>query len=552
MEADVVVLGGGAAGMAAAALAAAEGLRVILLEKTAQLGGTTATSGGMVWAPGNAKAAAVGLPDSVEAARRYLAQTVPAGRNAAARAAFLAHAAAAIEALERRTALRFMPVASYPDYYPDREGAALGGRVLEPVPFDGAKLGRHFALLRPPLPEFMLFGGMMIARADLVHFRNFARSFRSAARVARLIGAYGRQRLAHPRGTTLVLGNALAGRLFYSLLRAGVDFRLNHTAELLLTEEGRVCGVWVGGEAIRARRGVILATGGFSHDPALRAELLPKVARFSAAHSGNSGDGIRLARAAGAALDASGADCAFWTPVSRFTRRDGSEAIFPHTVTDRGKPGSIAVNAAGRRFVNEALSYHEFVRAMLRDAAAQEACFLLCDNRFLRRYGLGPIPPFPFSPKPWQRSGYLISAPDIGALARALKIEAAALEETVARFNDDARAGIDRAFGRGGDAYQRYLGDPLHRPNPCLAPLETPPFHAIALYAADLGTSAGLATDQDARVLDQDGRPIPGLYACGNDMHSVMNGAYPGPGITLGPALTFAYLAVRSLSSASG
>jgi succinate dehydrogenase/fumarate reductase flavoprotein subunit len=552
MEADVVVLGGGAAGMAAAALAAAEGLRVILLEKTGQLGGTTATSGGMVWAPGNAKAAAIGLPDSVEAARRYLGQTVPGTHNAAARAAFLAHAAAAIDALEARTELRFMPVASYPDYYPDREGAALGGRVLEPVPFDGAKLGRHFALLRPPLPEFMVFGGMMIGRADLVHFRNFARSFRSAARVARLLGAYGRQRLTHSRGTTLVLGNALAGRLFSSLLRLGVDVRLNHAAERLVMEDGRVSGVRVRGETIRARRGVVLATGGFSHDPALRAELLPKAARFSAAHSGNSGDGIRLARAAGGAQDTSGEDSAFWTPVSRFIRRDGSEAIFPHTVTDRGKPGTIAVNAAGQRFVNEALSYHEFVRAMLRDEAARRATFLLCDHRFLRRYGLGPIPPFPFSPKPWQRSGYLVSAPDLAALARALGLNAAALEGTVSRFNDDARAGIDRAFGRGSDAYQRYLGDPLHRPNPCLAPLATPPFHAIALYAADLGTAAGLAADQDARVLNPAGQPIPGLYACGNDMHSVMNGAYPGPGITLGPALTFAYLAVRSLSSASG
>lgn len=552
MEADVVVLGGGAAGMAAAALAAAEGLRVILLEKTGQLGGTTATSGGMVWAPGNAKAAAIGLPDSVEAARRYLGQTVPGTHNAAARAAFLAHAAAAIDALEARTELRFMPVASYPDYYPDREGAALGGRVLEPVPFDGAKLGRHFALLRPPLPEFMVFGGMMIGRADLVHFRNFARSFRSAARVARLLGAYGRQRLTHSRGTTLVLGNALAGRLFSSLLRLGVDVRLNHAAERLVMEDGRVSSVRVRGETIRARRGVVLATGGFSHDPALRAELLPKAARFSAAHSGNSGDGIRLARAAGGALDTSGEDSAFWTPVSRFIRRDGSEAIFPHTVTDRGKPGTIAVNAAGQRFVNEALSYHEFVRAMLRDEAARRATFLLCDHRFLRRYGLGPIPPFPFSPKPWQRSGYLVSAPDLAALARALGLNAAALEATVSRFNNDARAGIDRAFGRGSDAYQRYLGDPLHRPNPCLAPLATPPFHAIALYAADLGTAAGLAADQDARVLNPAGQPIPGLYACGNDMHSVMNGAYPGPGITLGPALTFAYLAVRSLSSASG
>ena len=541
---DVVVIGAGAAGMAAAALCAAEGLSVVLIEKTASVGGTTATSGGMVWAP-----------EDIAAARAYLDQVIgqvigaedPGGR----RESFLAHAAAAMAALAARTELRLQPVARYPDYYPDLPGATLGGRVLEPVPFDGRALGRHFALLRPPIPEFTPFGGMMIARADLAHFRKFTRSPRSAMIVARRLAAYAWQRLTRPRGTTLVLGNALAGRLLLSLLRLGVDLRLETPATKLIFAEGRVQGVVAGGKTLSARRGVVLASGGFSHDPALRAALLPAPARrFSAAFAGDSGDGIRLARAIGAAFERRGADAAFWAPVSSFTRDDGSVAIFPHTVTDRGKPGSLVVDERGRRFVNEALSYHEFVRAML--GAGMARAFLICDHAFLRRYGLGPIAPIFPRPRRWIRRGYLTAAGDSAELARALGLDPATLAATIAGFNEDAGRGEDRAFGRGGDAYQRHLGDPERRPNPCLAPLTTPPFYAIILYPADLGTSAGLATDASGRVLDAAGLPIGGLYAAGNDMQSVMDGAYPGPGITLGPALTFAYLVCRTLCENDG
>ncbi len=532
---DVAVIGAGAAGMATAALCAAEGLSVVLLEKTEAVGGTTATSGGMVWAP-----------EDTAAARTYLDHVIGAEETDARRESFLAHAAAAIAALAARTELRFQPVARYPDYYPDLPGATLGGRVFEPVPFDGRALGRHFARLRPPIPEFTPFGGMMIGRGDLAHFRGITRSPRSALVVARRLAAYAGQRLAWPRGTTLVLGNALAGRLLLSLLRLGVDLRLETPATKLIFAEGRVQGVVAGGKTLSVRRGVVLASGGFSHDPALRGAFLPAPAqRFSAAFAGDSGDGIRLARAVGAALARRGADAAFWTPVSTFTRDDASTAIFPHTVTDRGKPGSLVVDEHGRRFVNEALSYHEFVRAMLRAGLAR--AFLICDHAFLRRYGLGPIAPVFPRPRRWVRRGYLTASPDIAGLARALGLAPAALAATLARFNADAARGEDGDFGRGNDAYQRHLGDPDRRPNPCLAPLATPPFYAITLYPADLGTSAGLATDAAARVLDDAGKPIAGLYACGNDMASVMDGAYPGPGITLGPALTFAYLVARAL-----
>ena len=558
-EYDAIVLGAGAAGMTAAAVAAAEGLRVLLIEKSAQVGGTTAVSGGMVWIPANAKMAEAGIADTAEQARLYLRHSVPGSFNEHLRATFLASADAAIAYLERKTSVRLKPVANYPDYYPDLPGATRGGRVLEPVAFDGRMLGQNFDLLRRPLPEFMLFGGMMVDRADIPHFRNAGRSLLSAARVARLIARYGWQRLSADRGTSLYLGNALAARLLHSLLRLNVELALNTQVAGLMYASGKVAGVTVArgrnGEAgrkdIRASRGVVLATGGFSQDPQMRAKYLPDGAgMLSAACPSITGDGLRLGIAAGGRLCDRNADNAFWTPVSRFTRRDGSQGVFPHTVTDRGKPGVIAVNRRGRRFTNEAQSYHEFVRAMFRgdNGGPCIPAYLVCDRRFLWRYGLGAVKPLSLSLREHQRSGYLVRGQTIGALAFALGIDAKPLAATLARYNEGARRGIDPEFGRGGNAYQRYLGDADRRPNPCVAPIEHPPFYAVAIYPGDLGTATGLLTNEDAQVLDGGETPIGKLYACGNDMSSIMNGAYPGPGITLGPALTFGYLAAKHMA----
>ncbi|HET9018398.1 MAG TPA: FAD-dependent oxidoreductase, partial [Acetobacteraceae bacterium] len=438
---DVIVIGAGAAGMTCAAVAAAEGLDVLLIEKAARVGGTTAISGGMVWVPGNAKTAAVGRPDSLEAARRYLGATVGGAHNAEVREAFLVNGDRMVAYLEARTSVRLQPVPTYPDYYPDLPGATLGGRVLEPVPFDGSQLGKAFALLRSPLPEFTLLGGMMVPRADLVHFRNVGRSWRATLRVGRLVGAYAWQRLRHERGTALVLGNALAARLLDSVLRLGVGLAPGTSVNRLLSEDGRVCGVVAGGQEIRARRGVVIATGGFSHAPALRGELLPPAAGdLSAASADNTGDGLALGMTAGGSLERRGDGAAFWTPVSSYRRRDGSQSVFPHTVTDRGKPGVIAVDRSGRRFVNEAVSYHEFVRAMFRnaDAGGVAEAFLVCDRPFLWRYGLGAVHPFALSLRRWLRIGYLIRGATVADLARALGIDADPLRETVARFNEAA------------------------------------------------------------------------------------------------------------------
>lgn len=553
---EVIVLGAGAGGMTAAAVAAAEGLKVLLIEKSGFFGGTTAISGGMVWIPANSKMVEAGLADTAEQAQVYLQQTVRGNFNENLRSIFLANADKAIAYLERKTSVRLKPVKLYPDYYPNLPGATTGGRVLEPVPFDGRALGEHFRLLRWPLPEFMLLGGMMIDRADVPYFRNAGRSFRSAAHVGRLFARYGWERLFAKRGASLYLGNALAGRLLHSLLTLKVDHCLNAAVSGLIYDGETIRGVTItngaGRKEIQAKRGVVLATGGFSHGLEMRAKYLPSSAGvLSAACASNTGDGIQLATLVGATVGDQNADNAFWTPVSRFIRRNGSEGIFPHTVTDRAKPGVIAVNRSGRRFTNEAVSYHEFVRAMFRahNESPSIPSYLICDRRFLWKYGLGAVKPFSLSLREHIQSGYLMRGQTVRALALVLGVNADNLEVTVARFNRGARAGIDYDFDRGGDAYQRYLGDADNQPNPCVAAIESPPFYSVAVYPGDLGTAAGLVTDEHARVLGGANKPIKRLYACGNDMNSIMNGDYPGPGITLGPALTFGYLAAQHIAS---
>jgi succinate dehydrogenase/fumarate reductase flavoprotein subunit len=548
---DVIVVGAGPAGLTAACVAAAEGLSVRVMESTPYVGGTGAISGGMVWAPANDF-----LPgDSIEAARTFLGEVSPGADGDASREAFLAHAADMVRYMAAKTSLRFRPVTTYPDYYPDLPGATTGGRVLEPETFDGRELGDAFSWLRPPLPELTLFGGMMISRADIPHFRKVYRSWGSALKVAKLVAAYAAQRLTAPRGATLYLGNALMGRLLKSALDLGVEIRREVSVEALLRgADGRVAGVTAcpsGGRPgeVRAARGVILATGGLGHDAELRARHFPALGQeTTAAVPPGATVGARLAAGIGGRVAQTNANGAFWVPASRFRRRDGSQGFFPHTVTDRSKPGLIAVNADGRRFVNEARSYHEFVLAQLREGPKAVPAWMICDSNFLWTYGLGAIRPFRLSLRHELESGYLKSGSSVAELARGIGVPEVALVETVSRFNADARQGRDSEFGRGGDAYQRYLGDAEVTPNPCVKPIERAPFHAIAVYPADLGAATGLATDEQARVLDADNRPIPGLYACGNDMHSVMDGAYPGPGITLGPALTFAYLAALDIA----
>jgi succinate dehydrogenase/fumarate reductase flavoprotein subunit len=422
------------------------------------------------------------------------------------------------------------------------------------VPFDGSELGVHFAHLRWPLPEFMLFGGMMISREDIPHLRRVGQSLQSTMHTFKLVAQYAKQRMRHLRGTTLYLGNALAGRLYKSVLDLGVDVRVNASVVKLLSTSDRcsVTGVEVREHGqlrqVVANKGVVLATGGLSHSTALRRHYIPEgVSDVTAcAESASLNRGAELALdATDVLLSAPTQQGGFWVPASVFQRADQSLGVYPHTVTDRAKPGLIAVNQQGRRFVNEAVSYHEFVKAQVDPQHHAVPAYLICDSRFLWKYGLGKIKPFTYRLDADIASGYLKRADTLESLGGQLGLPDNALASTVNTFNQYAASGEDPEFGRGANAYQRHLGDADQQPNPCVAVIARAPFYAVEVIPSDLGMSAGIQTDAHARVLGADKRPITGLYACGNDMASVMNGAYPGPGITLGPALTFAYIAAQ-------
>jgi succinate dehydrogenase/fumarate reductase flavoprotein subunit len=552
---DVVVAGSGAGGMAAALVARHAGLAVLVLEKTDRFGGSTAVSGGAMWVPGNHHAAEVGPADSREAVMTYLRAVIGNRLHTDLVEAYLDNGPEMVAFMERETALQFNARAHSPDYQADLAGASMGGRTLDPAPFDGRELGDKVDLLRPPYDSFLAFGGMMVNRTDIDRLLGVARSFGNFAHATSLLVRYAKDRLRYRRGTRLLMGNALAGRLLKSALDRKIDLRNHATVEEILIEDGAVTGVRANIDGrqrlIAARRGVVLATGGFPHDAALARQTIPHAENhFTMSPVGNAGDGVHLALAAGGTLAEDNAGPAFWAPVSVMKLGDGREIRFPHLILDRQKPGLVAVNATGRRFVNESASYHDFVEGMHRshETVSTIPAFLICDRRFLRKYGLGLVRPGPRFLRPFIKAGYLVEARSIRELAGKLDLPSDALSETIARMNEYARTGEDPEFKKGGNAYNRYLGDPAHKPNPCLGPIDTPPFYAVRVYPGDIGTATGLRTDAHARVLDHDGHPVPGLFAVGNDMNSVMAGTYPAAGITLGPALTFGYIAGRTLS----
>ncbi|PWK91902.1 FAD-dependent oxidoreductase [Fulvimonas soli] len=552
---DVVVVGSGAGGLSAATTAALHGLKVLVIEKTALFGGSTAISGGTVWIPNNTLMEGVGLHDSRASAMRYLALTVGEGMRRELIEAYVDNGAAMLRFMHRHTAVRLASRAVAPDYYPDKEGWMPGGRALDPEPFDGRRLGPWFAWLRPPLHSFVALGGMMVNRRDIDHLMHMASSWPSFVHGSRLLFRYLGDRLRYPRGTRLVLGNALAASLLRSALDAGVTLWRHTRARELLVENGEVVGLQAEREGrpvtLRSRLGVVLASGGFGANAELRRRYVwPDAKHLSMAPEGNVGEGLDMAASVGASIVESNLDNAFLTPVSRMPDRPGGKQ-YPHLLMDRAKPGLIAVNAQGRRFVNEATNYHEFGRAMHRQSLAE--AHLVVDSRFIRKYGLGLVRPGRFRPLGgFLRSGYLKKAGTLDELAALVGVPADALAEEVARQNRFAASGIDEDFGKGRSAYEHYLGDAGHRPNPCLGPIATPPFYAVTVHPGDIGTSRGLRTNERAQVLDRGGRAIPGLYACGSDMNSIMAGNYPGAGITLGPAMTFGYLIGKALAERAG
>src|SRR6185503_2317146 len=440
--------------------------------------GTTSTSAGTVWIPGSSQAVRDGVPDNIDDARRFLAAEI-GPRAESVREAFLAAGPAALDYLEARTEVKFIAPPRHPDYHSNQPGRALAGRALAPLPFDGRLLGKDFDRVRPPIAPFMVLGGMMVGKDDIpVLLKPFA-TLRSFVAVAKLLLRHATDRLRYKRGTRLVMGNALVGRLYYSLRRRDVpiafDARLVELVRGNDRVEGAVVDIGDKRQTVRARRGVILATGGFAPNETLRAEFMKDLPiAHSNAFAAANGDGFSAARAAGGAVDAKHTNPAFYFPSSLH-----KDIVFPHILLDRAKPGLIAVNKDGRRFVNESDSYHDFVEAMLRTNAASPSipAWLICDRSFIRDYGIGLVHPGAGRREiaRYIADGYLHRAETLMELAQRIGVAGKNLVRSVQEHNRYAETGIDDAFGKGGTEYNQFNGDPANKPNPCMRPIAEPP-----------------------------------------------------------------------------
>jgi succinate dehydrogenase/fumarate reductase flavoprotein subunit len=556
---DVLVVGSGCSGMSAAITAASNGLKVLVIEKEPKFGGSTARSGGWLWIPNTSLAKVQGIHEPEGAARTYLRHEAGDSFDGDRVDAFIRNGPEAVDFFTSKTAVRFDMPLVFPDYHAEAPGGVQGGRSMVTRPFDGRELGTAIKDLAPALPELTVFGMMLGSGKEIVHFMRVTKSIKSAWYVTKRLSRHFADVVKHGRGMTLTNGNALAGRLAKSLMDLGVPLWLKTKALSLTTEDGRVTGALLDREGVKvrvvARHAVVLASGGFPYDIERRKQLFPHAPtgteHFSPSPTGNTGDGLRMAEAVGGEVTKTLPNAAAWVPVSTLTRKDGSTGIMPHFI-DRAKPGVIAVLRDGHRFTNEGNSYHDFVQDLVKATPAGEeiTAHLICDHKTLRTYGLGSAAPFPMPIGRYLRVGYLTRASSIEELAEQIGVDALNLGETVRGFNADAQLGRDPQFGKGSKAYNRYQGDALHSPNPCVAPIEKGPFYALKIRIGDIGTFAGLKTDASCRVVDSHGSAIQGLYAVGNDACSIMGGNYPGAGITLGPALTFGYIAGKAISGA--
>ncbi|MDR6620415.1 FAD-dependent oxidoreductase [Sinomonas atrocyanea] len=562
VQTDVLVIGSGAGGLSAAVTAAYHGLRVVVVEKAEVCGGATAWSGGWAWTPGNPLAKADGVDEDPEQFRTYLRHRLGDRYDAARIDAFLEAVPHMVGFFEGRTRLQFTPGAKIRDIYGKTPGAGTGHRSVGPAPINARRLSpRVRRLLRGQLYETSFLGMGIMAGPDLTRFLSASQgSLQGLAYAAWRVGRHILDLAVHRRGMHLVNGTALVGRLLQSAEDLGVDVRVSTPAVRLTTDDsGRVTGAVVSGPEgryeIEAARGVVLAAGGFPNDVQRRAALFPKTPtgreHWTLAPKEADGDGITLGESVGAQFVTDVESPAAWCPVSLVPYRSGRVGTFPH-IMDRAKPGSIGVRRDGKRFVNEANGYYDYVSALVAATPEGEAVesWQIADSRFVRRYPLGMAKPLPVPLFPYLRSGYLKRGRTLEELAAACGIDPAGLRETVERFNEGARRGADPEFERGETEFNRYGGDPKVGPNPSLAPIEQGPFYAVKVVPGSFGTFAGLAADGRARVLRADGSAVEGLYVAGNDQASIMGGFYPAGGINLGPALTFGYVAGRELARA--
>lgn len=552
---DLLIIGSGAGAMCAALTASSRGLRVLMVEKEEKFGGASARSGGGLWIPNTPHAARAGVLDSREKAMTYFHHETGNRFNEKKVAAFLDHGPQMLEFVEAHSTLRFQVLAEFPDYHCEIPGGGHG-RSLFPYAWDAADLGDEIHRLRPVLlgARFM---GMQIGVSEVPLYLTASRKVGSFLHVAKCIIRRAIDQVRAGRTLRLTSGNAVVGGLAAAAFRKGVELWTSAPARELIRENGRVTGAVVetatGKVRVEATQGVILSTGGFPHDSTRRAELFPNGRAapevWAMLPYGNAGEGIRMAEAAGALFNSDMTTPIALTPITTLHNGEGRLETIP-VFFNRGAPGVISVTRAGKRFVNEARSYHDWGVALLNacDNGEEAVAWIVCDHRALRRYGLGVIKPAPFPIKSFIKSGYL----KVGKTPRELAINAGidpdGLEQTFVEFNGPASTGDDPSFHRGTTDYERAGGDLEYGSNPCVGPLNQVPYYAIRVFAGCVATFAGINTDEKAQALDAQGNPIPGLYVIGNDMASITGGDYISGGCTLGPAMTFGHIAANHIA----
>jgi 3-oxosteroid 1-dehydrogenase len=558
-EFDVVVIGSGNGALTSAILAHDGGAKVLVIEKSERFGGSSASSGGGVWVPNNRYAKAAGADDSIDDARAYLDYVSPEGKiKPELIETYVQRAPEMIDYLHENTNwVRYQTLEHYPDYFPEAPGGKIGHRSMEPEEIHGSTLGNNFKHLAPQHPETSMPFGINFTQVEAQTLMAALPGWVKLA--AKLVAKYALDvpaRLRSMRDARLTMGNAGVARLYLSMQDRGIPLRLRCPMLDLIEENGEVIGVLVEEKGqqqrIRARKGVVLAAGGFERNQLMRDQYLPKPTKtsWSAGNLHNTGDTIQAAIKLGAATHQM--DWAWWFSSACIPGREKATL----SMVEKSMPGCMTVNKAGKRFSNESQNYISFVSEQINETAAGNdciPCYMVFDADFRRNRPVTPaliqgkLFPDWLVPKSWWTPDFISKGNSIRELAEKAGIDPAGLEQTQKTFNEYARTGKDLDFQRGDSNYDRYYSDPNVKPNPCLAPVLKPPFYSMALFPGEMGTAGGLVIDTDSRVVRHDGGVIEGLYACGNNSTALIP-SYAGPGSTLGPAMTFGYLAGKHIS----